>query len=303
MSDSDLDKRPFSTLLDGLFTAAQPPVAELYRLSDMDDAESAAFWSRWDGAESARRLLLLRHLTDLSEENFVVDFTPIFIRCLEDADGAVRVAALEGMWDSGDLSLLPRIRGLMERDGETAVRAAAARALSHFVLMAEWGQLPKRILPPLVDALIAVYEQPEVEFEVKRAVLETLGSANHPKISGFIREGYEDELLPMQMSAVFAMGRSADRQWVPLLLGEMESSFPEMRAEAARAIGDIGSSDAFPILSELIYDEDRDVQLAAISALGQIGGETAEEILRDFTRKKSSTNSCWKRSKTRWKRW
>lgn len=84
------------------------------------------------------------------------------------------------------------------------------------------------------------------------------------------------------MSAIFAMGNSADRRWSVTVLGEMQSPYEEMRAEAARAAGSIGNSDFVPQLAELAYDEDVAVQLAAIAALGQIGGDEVQRILADM---------------------
>jgi HEAT repeat protein len=248
----------------------------------MDEDEFAAFCRRWLEADAQWRGTLLRHLTDLTEDNFVVEFTPIFASSFTDEDPIVRIAALDGMWDTTNLRYIPPIMTLMQSDPDNRVRTAAVQALSHYILMAEWGQLPKKILPSIVDALFAEYDKVETVVDVKRALLEALGSANHPRVTSLIRAAYESDSHPLRFSAVFAMGRSTDRQWVPVLLAEMESENPEMRAEAARAIGDVGSSDALSGLAELVYDEERDVQLAAIAALGMIGGEMAKEILEEL---------------------
>ena len=40
----------------------------------------------------------------------------------------------------------------------------------------------------------------------------------------------------LQLSALFAMGTSADPRWLPILVDEMESPNSDMRAEAARAM-------------------------------------------------------------------
>jgi HEAT repeat protein len=63
------------------------------------------------------------------------------------------------------------------------------------------------------------------------------------------------------------------------VLSEMESPYEDMRAEAARAAGNIGSSDFVPQLAELAYDEDLAVRLAAVTSLGQIGGDEVQRIL------------------------
>ena len=84
------------------------------------------------------------------------------------------------------------------------------------------------------------------------------------------------------MSAVFAMGSSADSRWLPIVIGELQNPASDMRAEAARAAGSIGGSDAVDELANLLGDEDPAVTLAVIEALGQIGGERPAEILQEL---------------------
>ncbi len=52
-----------------------------------------------------------------------------------------------------------------------------------------------------------------------------------------------------------------------------------MRFEAARASGELEYKVAVPRLIELLEDVDREVQSAAITSLGQIGGKNAREAL------------------------
>jgi len=78
---------------------------------------------------------------------------------------------------------------------------------------------------------------------------------------------------------VHAMGRSADPEWLPTIIEEMNSEDSEMRFEAATAAGGIADEDAVSELAGLTEDEDAEVQEAAISALGQIGGPAARAVL------------------------
>lgn len=271
-------EKPFAEVLDELFTRESLPLPLLYRLSDMTPDEYERFLARWPDVEVERRRVLMQHLADISEDNFVVDFTPIFARGLEDEAPAVQVAALAGLWDSTDIKLIGPVKRLLQ-DEDEKVQAGAAAALAHYVLMAEWGQLPKRVLPGILEALLDVYDDPETAVAVRRAALEALGAAHHPRVPALIAEAYESPDQDVQLSAVFAMGSSANPRWLHTVLAEMESYLPEMRAEAARAAGGIGSSDAISGLANLTVDEDREVRLAAVAALSQIGGDAANEIL------------------------
>ena len=276
------EEKPFANILEDLFQADPLPIQELYRLSDMPAEEWAAFTTGWTAVPDERRQAIVRHLADISEDNFLVDFAPIFVHTLGDASPEVRVAALDGLWDSTDLKLIVPITRLLKEDPAEEVQAAAAGALGHYVLLAEWGQLPERILPGLIDTLLAEYDNEETAVSVQRVLLEALGAADHPRVNKLIEEAYENGDQPMQMSAVFAMGNTADRRWTVTVMGEMESPYEDMRAEAARAAGAIGNSDFVPRLAELAYDEDLAVQVAAVTALGQIGGDEVQRILANM---------------------
>ena len=273
------EEKAFLTVLQEIFNDEPLPIAELYRLSDLQAEEWAAFVSGWTAVSDERRRAIVRHLADIAEDNFIVDFTPVFTHNFQDALPQVRVAALDGLWDSTDLRLIPQIMTMLQEDPAEEVRAAAAGALGHYVLLAEWGQLPERILPGLIDTLLAEYDKDETAVSVRRVLLEGLGASHHPRVNTLIEEAYESSDQSMQMSAVFAMGNTADRRWTVTVLGEMESPYEEMRAEAARAAGSIGNSDFVPLLAELAYDEDLAVRVAAITSLGQIGGDEVQRIL------------------------
>lgn len=273
------NRLPFGEVLELLFVSDSVPIQHLYRLSDMADEEMADFQRYWRSAEEERRVEIARHMADLSEENFVVDFAPLFSFMLMDAHAPVRTAALDGLWDCQDERMVEPIIDLMVNDQSADVKAAAARALAHFLMMAEWGQVPSRKVDVIFEALRTLYEDPETALLVRGATLEAMGPHSHPKVSEYISDSYAGPSPELQRSALFAMGTSADTRWVPFLLDEMESPYPEMRAEAARAAGAIGSSEAISQLSELIYDYDEDVASVAIAALGQIGGDQASRIL------------------------
>ena len=275
-------EKSFDTVLDELFHEESLPIPQLYRLSDMQAEEWAAFKVGWATVPDERRQVIVRHLADICEDNFVVDFAPVFVHSLEDSLAAVRMAALDGLWDSTDLKLIPTMKQLMQHDPDERVRAAAVGALGHYVLLAEWGQLPERILPDLVETLLAEYDNEDTAVSIRRVLLEALGAADHPRIKKLIEEAYENGDQAMQMSAVFAMGNSADRRWTVTVLGELESPYEDMRAEAARAAGAIGSSDFVPQLAELAYDEDLTVRVVAIASLGQIGGDEVQRILANM---------------------
>ena len=270
---------PFSAVLDALFQDEEVSVPLLYRLSDLPAADLARFWEVWSAAPEERRRVIARHMADIVEDNFVVEFAPYFERFLQDEVKEVRVAALDGLWDATDVRLISPILHLLQTDKSVEVQTAAAAALAHFVLLSEWGEISLNISPRIVGELMQVYEAEGTAVATKRAALEAMASANHPRIIEFIEAAYQDHLAEMRQSAVFAMGNNADTRWMPIILQELNSMESEMRAEAARAAGLIGSSDAVEALANIAQEDDEDIALVAIASLGQIGSEEAQEIL------------------------
>lgn len=273
---------PFDDILSSLFADEMGPINQLYRLSDMDEKEQTQFRARWYSVSDDRRQEIVRHLADISESNFIVDFSPIFRVSFQDSYAPVRVAALDGLWDSTDSTLVEPILKLLLGDPAPEVRAAAARSLAHFILMSEWGQINGVNTTMIFDSLLDTYNDPETTLPVRCAALEAMGPAASPNTSRLITDAYEGHEFELQVSAIFAMGTSADPRWLSILLDEMESPREEMRAEAARAAGIIGHSEAIPQLAELAFDDDLDVATSAVTAIAQIGGDDGNRILDDL---------------------
>lgn len=141
------DERPFADILAEIFGTDPLHIANLYRLSDMEEAEENLFWQGWTAVSDERRQAIVRHLADIVEDNFMVDFSPIFARSLQDAQPEVRVAALDGLWDATDLKMIPVITRLLQEDPDVQVRAAAAGSLGHYVLLAEWANCQSASCP------------------------------------------------------------------------------------------------------------------------------------------------------------
>ena len=276
-----IDKSPQSIdeILEYLREQEHISLPLLYQMTDLSPVELDTFCNSWSQFDSEKRRLIIRHLADISEENFQVDFTEIFAHCLFDEAAAVRKASLDGLWDSDKLSLIDPIIDVMERDEDISVRALAAATLGHFVLLAEWQQIPLNRSEPIVEALVKVLENNDTPIEIRRSALEAISASASQRVPNFIDDAYESDDTELRISAIFAMGRSADSRWLPEITTEMASAWFEMRVEAARAAGGIGHTDSIQDLAQLLIDDELEVKLAAISSLGKIGGDRAQELL------------------------
>jgi HEAT repeat protein len=253
---------------------------DLYALSDMTHEQFARFREVWPSIESERRRSVIRNLVELVEHSFEVNFDPIFLLALADEDSEVRAAAIDGLWENEDQALIGPLVHLLRADESSAVRAAAATALGRFVLLGEHEEIDRAPAMLAEEALLETIRHGEEELEVRRRAVEAIAYSGEAGVREIIEAAYYDEDEKMQASALFAMGRSADPYWYKLLLKELDNPNPEIRFEAARACGELEASSAVSRLAQMAFDDpDREVQEAAVWALGHIGGREARQTL------------------------
>jgi HEAT repeat protein len=249
-------------------------------VSALSRREMELFADRWSLISVARRRQITRTLVEIAESSFEVDFNSIFRLGLEDEDAEVRAHAIDGLWEDENPALADSLLRMLSTDPSVMVRAAAATGLGRFVLLAELQELEEESGRRIVKALREVIEQPDEALEVRRRAVEAISFSGEEGIKEVIHGAYHHPAEKMRISAIFSMGRSADPDWGPTIIMELESRNPEVRFEAARACGELELKEAVPGLIRLILDLDTEVQQAAIYALGQIGGEEARRALQ-----------------------
>ena len=270
-------------LLQRLADDSQPlSVAKLYVLSNLDGADLARVQAAWPTLLDDRRRATIRHLVDIAETNFEVNFGPVFRLALNDSDADVREAALDGLWEDTDPALIPVLLKILQNDPSEQVRAAGASALGQFVYLDDIEEIPHAKVESALKTLRQIIAAPGEPLQVRRRAVEAVGFSSAEDVPGLIRQAYAapDEL--MRIGAVFAMGNSADDQWIDTIVSELESQSPAMRYEAAHAAGQLEARTAVGTLAHLLDDPDREVQEMAIWALGQIGGKRARSLLSDL---------------------
>ncbi len=255
-------------------------ISSLYILSDLTRAETQRFQEVWSLIDAGRRRWIIQSLVDIAEASFEVNFDPIFRLCLGDEDEVVRARAIEGLWEDEDLTLAGSLVRLLREDPSELVRAAAAISLGRFVLLGELEKIGAAPAMMIEDALLGAIYDPHETLEVRRRAVESIAYSDQAQVRDIIEMAYCDDEERMRISAVFAMGRSADPLWSEMVIAELGDPNPEMRYEAARACGELEASAALSALIELIEaDPDPEVQGMAIWALGRIGGKEARRVL------------------------
>ncbi len=253
---------------------------DLTDLSDLARSEMGSFREAWAVLDDARRLELVRTLVEQAEANIHLNFHAILRTFLSDPDAQVRRIAIEGLWEDERTNLMAPLVSLLQDDPATEVRAAAATSLGRFMLLGALGEIGDELARVAEEALHMAWYRAGEPVEVRRRALESLAYSSMPELPTLIQNAYFDDDELMRQSALFAMGRSADRRWARLVLAELGSPEPAMRFEAALAAGEMALREAVQTLIRRLDDPDAGVRDAAITALGKIGGPLAKRALQ-----------------------
>lgn len=255
-----------------------PTTSTLTFLSDMSSEDRATFREMWPKFPMERRRRIVGDLVNMAEDNIELHFRYAFLTALEDNDTQVRLSAIEGLYEDESRLLLGRLLVMLRDDKSVEVRAATASALGRFTYMAHCDKLGTQG-DKLREVLLLSARDDKEASDVRRRAIEALGYFhNDPEMQELVSSAYKRGGRYAE-SAVFAMGRSMDERWQQTVMAELQSDLPAMRYEAARAAGEMVLEDSVPDLIEMVEDGDLEVRLAAVWALGQIGGKPAAQAL------------------------
>lgn len=254
------------------------PARLLHRLSDLTAEDAGVIENSWSGIYSRRRIALLEDLEQLGEADDILSFNEICRIALKDELPEVRSQAVQILRAYEQPDSIPTFLIMMEKDASPEVRAAAAAAMGSFVYMGEIEEITARVLHRIEDTLLRVTTGSDTKL-VRRRALEALGYSSRDEVPPLIENAYGMKDPDWQISALFAMGRSADARWKSQVMARLDDTRPGVRAEAATAAGELELREAAKPLLKMLRDDDSDVRAAAIWSLSQVGGERAAEAL------------------------
>jgi HEAT repeat protein len=281
---SEVSQIPFQELIEALIDEETPFNPRfLYRLSDLEEEELSVFIVNWPRLSLWRRKALLEDLEELGSVDDLLSFESIARNVIFDDDPYVRLSAVKILWESEELDLMPLFLEMLESDEDAEVRAAAATGLGQFVYFGELERISEEQLHKLEERLLKVIHQERTPLVIRRT-LESLGYSSRKEVAELIERAFQSGDRGMMASALIAMGRSMDTRWEKSILSMLNHKLPELRAESARAAGELESQDAVPTLIELTEDSEENVRLAAIWSLSEIGGDSARHTLEELFR-------------------
>lgn len=256
------------------------PPAYLHHFSDLEGDDLAEVSRVWPQVSAQRRFLLLGDLEELAEVDTLVSFDNLARMALADEDPRVRTVAIRLLWESEDPKVARALINLLDQDASADVRAAAATGLGTFVYQGELEELAEDLRHDIEEHLLDVARGQD-EVLVRRRALESLGFSGRKEVPALIRKAYDSGDVDWMVSALFAMGRSADNAWDADVKRMLRHPRAEVQFEAVRAAGELAIETARRSLLDLLEEEaqDADIRQAAIWSLSQIGGEQVRETL------------------------
>lgn len=258
----------------------QFPTKLLYQFSDLNTQECKVLASSWETIPLKRRQTLMQDLVSLAENDPVLMYERVANIALDDVDPQVQLMAIDLLFDCEDRRLIPVfLKMLADKTRDEEVRAAVANVLGPFVYMGEVDKLKPEILEEIEGSLLKAYFKDESDL-VRRRALEALGFSSREEVPALIRKAgaMSDELW--LESAMFAMGRSADEQWEPSVLENLDHENVAVRIQAVHAAGELALKKARRTLLQSVSEiQDETLRHETIWALAQIGGEGVERKL------------------------
>jgi len=263
----------FEEVLQALLNEDSPfPPPFLYHLGDLSPEHVARLREIWPQVPLERRRGLMEDLETITENDLTASFKDLGLIALEDEDPAVRFGAIRLLWIEEDNNLIPRFLEIARNDPDPEVRANAIGALGSYMLQAALEELPWRYTNDIETTLMAFLKDPQEDEQVRRQALETLGYSLNLDMAPWIEEAFASPSEDWQASALFAAGRSGQDRWGDHVMDYLYHSSPRLRAEAARAAGELLHQPATERLLELLEDRDPPTRLMAAWALSEIGG-------------------------------
>lgn len=278
---------PFKAVLDALLNENEPfPPVYLHRFSDPDPKDLDELKQIWLKVSEKRRGALLEDLEVLAETDTLLSFDDLAQFALKDPDPQVRTVAIRLLWESEDKRLAPIFIKMMDEDSSDQVRAAAANALGKFVYLGELEEIPEDLLETVENSLLKAADDGR-SLLVRRRALESLGFSSREEVIPLLEAAYAQNTTDWLSSALYAMGRSADKRWAKNVLKMLKHPEPDVRVEAVRAAGELELAGARNTLLHMLADEEDDeIRMASIWSLSQIGGEAVraalERLLEDI---------------------
>ena len=202
-------------------TVEMPLLEQLYALSDLSLHDFEMLRDEWSLIAVDRRRMAVEQLVERAREDISLQLGRLLRLALTDDDAGIRQIAIEGLWDDEQGDLIGPFVYLLDNDPEEAVRAAAAAALGPYVLAGELDELDAALAMRAEEALLSILNDETEPLAVQCRALESIAYSGETGVRQLIEDAYYSPYEEMRISALYAMGRSADVRWRGLVHAEL----------------------------------------------------------------------------------
>ena len=255
----------------------------LHFFSDISYDNLKSIKAIWPDVDKSRKYNLLKDLEILMEADNLVSCDDFGLFAIEDDDPLIRSQAIHLFWESSNTKLISPFMEFLKNDSHVEVNQSAAAALGRFVLLGELDEIPESLATKVQDFLINEYiNTPNIH--TRQRILESLGYSSGEKINQFIKLALENIEKEWQLSALLAIGRSADRKWEKAVMEKLTDIDPDIQIEAIKAAGELEIASAKDTILDLLTSTEsyEEVHLQAVWALSKIGGSDVVELFEDM---------------------
>lgn len=273
---------PFEQVIASLLDLDTPfPPRFLYRLSDLAGPELRQFKTAWPTLPDWRRQALLEDLDQMFENDTLLSYESISRLALLDPNPQVRLVALHSLQDYEVTDLIPKFLNILSSDKDHEMRALAAGILGQYVYLGEIDEIPADILETIVIGLLQAAANGKTPLIRQRAI-ESLGFSSRREVPELIEIAFSTGQEDWMASALNAMGKTYDQRWHASVLKMLDHPATRVRFEAIRAAGELEISAAKQPLLALLQGEEREIFLAAVWSLSQIGGNELQKVFEEL---------------------
>ena len=130
---------------------------------------------------------------------------------------------MRGLWECEERSLIRPLVRLLAEDPSANVRTAAAMALGRFAALAQEGKIIAKDSERVRDGLRAAINRPSEDMDVRRRAIEAVSHFDQEDIKEIIRQAHKSGDSRLRQSAIYALGKNASLEWLPVILAAMDS--------------------------------------------------------------------------------
>lgn len=254
-----------------------------YGLSDLSTKDIEQIRPVWEVLDTTYRQILLQTLVDELQENYQWDYEAFCLMILSGTENTLKGSAIELLETSESFHVMRRLLEIAQSEVDVIIRAESVRVLGNFILMGELGNITEEQIRPVYEFVFMLQQDITQNSLVRARALESIAYYSDDRVESLIREAYFSEDDTLKISALIAMGHTADSdKWEETVLSELKNGTEDMQLEAVRACGELQIARSVRQLHRYFQDAEREGQAVAIWALGEIGTKEAIRVLEQI---------------------